>query len=322
MALAAGTRLGRTRSSRPSAPEGWRGLRARDPRLGRDVAIKVIGGEGPRLRSGSDGSSRKHARSPRSSTPTSWPSTTWALTRVAVPRPRTSGGRDTAGAAFTRSFPRAQGGRGRRPDLRRPGCGARPRCRPPRPEARERVPRPRRRGEASGLRSGQAARSGGGGGQRGGYGDGHRPWTWWGRRGTCRRSSCGARERRRGRTCLRSGGSLRDADGAASVQGATKADTLAAILEKDPPVMALPGGAVPLPLERVVLRCLEKDPDDRFQSARDVAFALEALSTGRSANRPLSSLRRPELDAGYGSCGDAGRDCHRWCRLRGWPQGR
>jgi hypothetical protein len=68
--------------------------------------------------------------------------------------------------------------------------------------------------------------------------------------------------------------------GQRAFRGATKADTLAAILEKDPPAMALPNGAIPPPLERVVLRCLEKDPGDRFQSARDVAFALEALSAG------------------------------------------
>jgi hypothetical protein len=77
--------------------------------------------------------------------------------------------------------------------------------------------------------------------------------------------------------------------GQRAFKGATKADTLAAILEKDPPAMALPGGAVPAPLERVVLRCLEKDPDDRFQSTRDVAFALEALSTG-SMNEPGTVL--------------------------------
>ena len=53
--------------------------------------------------------------------------------------------------------------------------------------------------------------------------------------------------------------------------------------------MAVASGTVPAPLERVVLRCLEKDPDDRFQSARDVAFALEALSTG-SASAPGTTL--------------------------------
>jgi hypothetical protein len=68
--------------------------------------------------------------------------------------------------------------------------------------------------------------------------------------------------------------------GQRAFKGATKADTLSAILEHDPPPMTMPGGPVPLPLERVVRRCLEKDPDDRFQSARDVAFALDALSTG------------------------------------------
>jgi eukaryotic-like serine/threonine-protein kinase len=77
--------------------------------------------------------------------------------------------------------------------------------------------------------------------------------------------------------------------GQRAFRGATKADTLAAILEKDPPAITLSGGAVPAPLERVVLRCLEKDPNDRFQSARDVALALEALSTG-SASESAAAL--------------------------------
>ncbi|HYN03305.1 MAG TPA: protein kinase, partial [Vicinamibacteria bacterium] len=68
--------------------------------------------------------------------------------------------------------------------------------------------------------------------------------------------------------------------GQRAFKGATKADTLSAILEHDPPPMTPPGHTVALPLERVVRRCVEKDPDDRFQSARDVAFALDALSTG------------------------------------------
>jgi eukaryotic-like serine/threonine-protein kinase len=71
--------------------------------------------------------------------------------------------------------------------------------------------------------------------------------------------------------------------GQRAFKGATKADTLSAVLEHDPPPMTLGGGPVPLPLERVVRRCLEKDPDDRFQSARDVAFALDAISSGSSS---------------------------------------
>jgi len=43
-------------------------------------------------------------------------------------------------------------------------------------------------------------------------------------------------------------------------------------------------------LERVVCRCLEKRPDDRFQSAKDLAFAIENVSAlPTSARRRVSS---------------------------------
>jgi hypothetical protein len=64
----------------------------------------------------------------------------------------------------------------------------------------------------------------------------------------------------------------------------TPPETLAAILRKDPPELTSPFGPVPPGLERIVRRCLEKEPEDRFQSARDVAFALEALSDVASAD--------------------------------------
>jgi hypothetical protein len=59
----------------------------------------------------------------------------------------------------------------------------------------------------------------------------------------------------------------------------TAADTLSAILNHDPPDITTTEGRVPLGLERVVRRCLEKDPQERFRSAMDVAFALDALSS-------------------------------------------
>jgi Tol biopolymer transport system component len=60
--------------------------------------------------------------------------------------------------------------------------------------------------------------------------------------------------------------------------GATPADTLSAILREDPPPVETGSAAVPSTLDRVVRRCLEKEPSERFQTARDVGFALEALS--------------------------------------------
>ena len=63
----------------------------------------------------------------------------------------------------------------------------------------------------------------------------------------------------------------------------TTAETMTAILKEDPAELAGAGSLVPPILERVVGHCLEKRPEDRFQSARDLAFALEALSDSRAS---------------------------------------
>jgi len=58
----------------------------------------------------------------------------------------------------------------------------------------------------------------------------------------------------------------------------TTAETMTAVLKDDPPEASGGGRSIPPALERIVRRCLEKDPEQRFQSARDLSFALSALS--------------------------------------------
>ena len=66
--------------------------------------------------------------------------------------------------------------------------------------------------------------------------------------------------------------------GQRTFQRATEADTVSAILNEEPPAITQLSPETPLALERVVRRCLEKNPEQRFQSASDLAFALEALA--------------------------------------------
>jgi len=68
--------------------------------------------------------------------------------------------------------------------------------------------------------------------------------------------------------------------GRRAFKGETAADTMSAILTKDPEDLDLARLSISPGLERTVRRCLEKTPDLRFQSANDLAFALETLSTG------------------------------------------
>jgi dipeptidyl aminopeptidase/acylaminoacyl peptidase len=70
--------------------------------------------------------------------------------------------------------------------------------------------------------------------------------------------------------------------GRRAFSGRTAVETMSAILKEDPPEIGPIKGVSPA-VERVIRRCLEKNRLERFQSARDVTFALEALSTATSA---------------------------------------
>ena len=63
----------------------------------------------------------------------------------------------------------------------------------------------------------------------------------------------------------------------------TANDTMAAILRDEPPQLTRPGGPIPASLDQIVHHCLEKDREERFQSARDLAFDLSQASGATSA---------------------------------------
>src|SRR5207245_10215920 len=75
--------------------------------------------------------------------------------------------------------------------------------------------------------------------------------------------------------------------GKRAFQGDSAADTMSAILREDPPDLSVTNQNISPGLERIVRHCLEKNPEQRFHSAHDVAFALETLS-GTSA--PAAAL--------------------------------
>jgi serine/threonine protein kinase len=66
--------------------------------------------------------------------------------------------------------------------------------------------------------------------------------------------------------------------GKRAFQKPTSAETMSAILNNDPPGISQIMPNLPPALHRVVHRCLEKNPEQRFQSASDLAFALEGSS--------------------------------------------
>jgi serine/threonine protein kinase len=82
--------------------------------------------------------------------------------------------------------------------------------------------------------------------------------------------------------------------GTRAFQRATAADSMSAILTQDPPELTGSRPDLSPALDRIIRHCLEKNPNERFQSARDVAFALEALSgSGSTSTQSGSSVVVP-----------------------------
>ncbi|HEV2064158.1 MAG TPA: protein kinase, partial [Thermoanaerobaculia bacterium] len=65
--------------------------------------------------------------------------------------------------------------------------------------------------------------------------------------------------------------------------GVSPGQTMAAILRDQPPEISRSGVELPVGLDRIVARCLEKNPNERFQTARDLAFALKEMSGASAA---------------------------------------
>jgi hypothetical protein len=70
--------------------------------------------------------------------------------------------------------------------------------------------------------------------------------------------------------------------GKRAFHGASYVETLNAILKEEPAPLSASRRDIPPALEIIVRRCLEKSPDERFQNARDLAFALESTGSGQA----------------------------------------
>jgi Tol biopolymer transport system component len=73
----------------------------------------------------------------------------------------------------------------------------------------------------------------------------------------------------------------------------TAAETISAILKEDPPDLSTTNQNVPPGLERLVAHCLEKNPEQRFHSAHDLAFDLESVSGASGARAVAVATGRP-----------------------------
>jgi serine/threonine protein kinase len=97
------------------------------------------------------------------------------------------------------------------------------------------------------------------------------------------------------------------ASGQRPFQGTTGSELSSAIMSQPPPPLATgPTGPLPTGLGTIIERCLEKDPDQRYQSSANVRTALEAVQSG--VPLPAWAGRKLRLSRGTG-----------WRSRRCWP---
>jgi eukaryotic-like serine/threonine-protein kinase len=83
--------------------------------------------------------------------------------------------------------------------------------------------------------------------------------------------------------------------GSRAFRGETEVDTITAVLREDPPEIHPEQSSIPVSFQQIVRHCLEKEPENRFQSARDLAFALDTLSS--TSGGRATRLRPPQSQA-------------------------
>jgi serine/threonine protein kinase len=81
--------------------------------------------------------------------------------------------------------------------------------------------------------------------------------------------------------------------GKRAFSGESSVETMNAILKEDVPELSASGGHVSPGLDRIIRRCLEKKPERRFQSASDLAFAIEALSATSGVSQAVPVTAPP-----------------------------
>jgi eukaryotic-like serine/threonine-protein kinase len=86
--------------------------------------------------------------------------------------------------------------------------------------------------------------------------------------------------------------------GKRAFRGDSMAETMSAILREDPPDLSETNKTVSPALERVVRHCLEKNPGERFHSARDLAFAIESLSGSATISGQTATLPTVTAESG------------------------
>ena len=106
--------------------------------------------------------------------------------------------------------------------------------------------------------------------------------------------------------------------------GDSRIETLHAILKENPPDLAASAPDIPPALDRLIMHCLEKAPEARFQNARDLVFALENLTDAGAKQRgpqrvPLQGDRRGAVAAGIAALVIAGGGALWWTAGRDAP---
>jgi serine/threonine protein kinase/tetratricopeptide (TPR) repeat protein len=108
--------------------------------------------------------------------------------------------------------------------------------------------------------------------------------------------------------------------------GDSRIETLHAILKEHPPELESLRAGLPASLDRIVRRCLAKAPESRFQTARDLVFALETLTEGSEQRTPAPSpapspgAKRWMTAAILAGVAVAGAATYWWTVMRDRPQ--